>query len=54
MLNVSYDTSMLPQPAEMARKDWMGVLSISELIPAYDRRHTQVTRDGVLHFMVRD
>ncbi|MEG3002837.1 MAG: alpha-E domain-containing protein [Comamonas sp.] len=54
MLNVSYDTSMLPQPAEMARKDWMGVLSISELIPSYDRRHTQVSREGVMHFMVRD
>lgn len=54
MLNVSYDTSMLPQPAEQARKDWLGVLSISELIPAYSERYAQVTREAVLHFMVRD
>lgn len=54
MLNVSYDTSMLPQPSEMARKGWLGVLSISELIPAYSERYAQITRDDVLHFMVRD
>ena len=54
MLNVSCDTSMLPQSAEVARKDWLGVLSISELIPAYHSRHAKVTREGVLHFMVRD
>ncbi|MDR2324738.1 MAG: alpha-E domain-containing protein [Acidovorax sp.] len=54
MLRVSYETSMLPQPAEVVRKDWLGVLSISELIPAYYRRHEQVTRDDVLHFMVCD
>lgn len=54
MLNVSYDNSMLPQPMETARNNWIGILSISELIPAYHRRHEQVTREGVLHFMVRD
>ena len=32
----------------------MGLLSISELIPAYTARHGAVTRDGVLDFMVRD
>ncbi|MGE8320934.1 MAG: alpha-E domain-containing protein [Comamonas sp.] len=54
MLNVSYETSMLPQSQEAATKAWESVLSISELLPAYYQRHAQITRDGVLHFMVRD
>ena len=33
---------------------WQGVLSISELIPAYASRHGEVQREAVLHFMVRD
>jgi uncharacterized alpha-E superfamily protein len=54
MLNVSYDTSMLPQASQAARKAWQGVLSISELIPSYTRRHGEIQREAVLHFMVRD
>lgn len=54
MLNVSYDTSMLPQPPQTALKAWQGVLSISELIPSYTSRHGEVQREAVLHFMVRD
>ena len=33
MLNVSYETSLLPQTADVAKKGWEGLLSISELIP---------------------
>ncbi|QMV72926.1 alpha-E domain-containing protein [Comamonas piscis] len=54
MLNVSYETSMLPQSATAAAKAWQSVLSISELLPAYYERHGEITLDGVLHFMVRD
>ena len=54
MLNVSYDTSMLPQAQQAARKAWQGVLSISELIPSYTSRHGEVQREAVLHFMVSD
>ena len=54
MLNVSYDTSMLPQAPQAARKAWQGVLSISELIPSYTSRHGEVQREAVLDFMVRD
>lgn len=54
LLNVTYDTSMLPQAARKAQKDWQGVLSISELVPAYLEMHDEVTRDEVLHFMVRE
>jgi uncharacterized alpha-E superfamily protein len=54
MLNVVHETALLPQSAERAQEGWLGMLSISELIPAYTVRHGAVTRDGVLHFMVRD
>lgn len=54
MLSVSYETSLLPQSADVAQESWLGLLSISELIPAYTARHGEVTREGVLEFMVRD
>lgn len=54
MLSVSYEASMLPMRADEAQSIWQGVLSISELIPAYQARHSTITREGVLHFMVAD
>lgn len=54
MLNVVHETALLPQSAERAQEGWLGMLSISELIPAYTARHGAVRRDGVLDFMVRD
>ena len=54
MLNVSYETSLLPQSEAMAQEGWRGLLSISELIPAYTARHGEITPAGVLEFMVRD
>ena len=46
MLNVSYETSLLPQSADVAQKGWEGLLSISELIPAYTARHGEVNIVG--------
>lgn len=54
MLNVSYETSLLPQSADAAQEGWEGLLSISELIPAYTARHGRITPENVLEFMVRD
>ena len=54
MLSVSYDTSMIPMRPEDATRSWQGVLSISELIPAYQARFRDITRDNVLFFMVAD
>ncbi len=54
MLSVSYDTSMLPMRPDDAARTWQGVLSISELIPAYQARYRDITRDNVLFFMVAD
>ena len=54
MLNVSYEMSLLPQSADAAQAGWEGLLSISELIPAYTAKHGEVTPANVLEFMVRD
>ncbi|ABM41258.1 MAG: alpha-E domain-containing protein [Diaphorobacter nitroreducens] len=54
MLNVSYETSLLPQSDAQAQEGWRGLLSISELIPAYTARQGAITATGVLRFMVCD
>ena len=54
MLSVSYETSMLPMRPGGAVGAWQGVLSISELIPAYQARYRDITRENVLFFMVAD
>ena len=55
MLDVNYQTSMLPQSAAAAQVGWEGLLSISELQPSYTARYggTINPRD-VMDFMVRD
>ena len=54
MLDVNYQTSLLPQSAAVAQVGWQGLLSISELLPAYQAKHGDVTPKDVLEFMVRD
>lgn len=54
MLSVSYETAMLPLRAEDAGRIWQGVLSISELIPAFEARFRDITRENVLFFMMAD
>ena len=54
MLDVNYQTSMLPQPADMALQGWSGLLSISELTVAYSKKYKAVSARDVMEFMVRD
>ena len=54
MLDINYQTSLLPQSAEVAQLGWQGVLSISELRPAYFAKHERITPEGVMAFMVKD
>jgi len=54
MLDVNYQTSLLPQSAAVAQVGWQGLLSISELLPAYKSVHDAITPRGVLEFMVKD
>jgi uncharacterized alpha-E superfamily protein len=54
MLNVNYETSLLPQSAEATEQGWRGLLSISELTPAYLQRYQDFNGRDVMNFMVRD
>ncbi len=54
MLDVSYQTSLLPQSADMTEQGWRGLLSISELTEAFSQKYQQVTAQNVMDFMVRD
>lgn len=54
MLDVNYQTSLLPQSAAVAQVGWEGLLAISELMPAYKAKYGEVTPQHVLNFMVRD
>ena len=54
MLNVNYETSLLPQSAAVAQLGWQGLLSISELLPSYQSLYGDVTADKVMAFMVKD
>ncbi len=54
MLDVNYQTSLLPQSADRAEEGWAGVLGISELTAAFSKKHDAVTPADVMDFMVRD
>ncbi len=55
MLDVNYQTSLLPQSAAVAQAGWKGLLSISELKPAYAAKYgADINPRDVMDFMVRD
>jgi uncharacterized alpha-E superfamily protein len=54
MLDVNYQTSLLPQSAAVSKVGWQGMLSISELMPAYQAKHGEVEPQQVMKFMVKD
>ena len=54
LLDVNYQTSLLPLSAAMAQKGWQGLLSISELLPAYKEKYDSIHAKEVMDFMVKD
>ena len=54
MLDINYQTSLLPQSADMALQGWQGLLSISELTPNFSEKYKEATALNVMEFMVRD
>lgn len=54
MLDVNYQTSLLPQSTAVAQVGWKGLLSISELSSAYEGKYGGVNARDVMDFMVRD
>ncbi|MEN9865318.1 MAG: hypothetical protein RL748_908 [Pseudomonadota bacterium] len=54
MLDVTFQTSLLPQSEESAEQGWRAVLGISELQRAYDEKYPSVQAANVIDFMVRE
>ncbi len=54
LLDVNYQTTLLPQSDAVARAGWQGLLSISELLPAYKAKHDEIRAKDVMDFMVKD
>jgi uncharacterized alpha-E superfamily protein len=54
LLDVNYQTSLLPQSTATAQAGWQGLLSISELLPAYKEKHEVIRAKEVMDFMVKD
>ena len=54
MLDVNYQTSLLPQSTGVAQVGWQGLLSISELSPDSESKYGAISAREVMDFMVRD
>jgi len=54
MLDVNYQTSLLPQSADAAEKGWKGLLGISELSGDFATRYGTVNARNVMQYMVAD
>ncbi len=54
LLDVNYQTALLPQSTAAAQAGWQGLLSISELLPAYKEKHGDIRAKEVMDFMVKD
>jgi uncharacterized alpha-E superfamily protein len=54
MLDVNYQTALLPQSAGVAELGWRGLLSISELTADYTERYGAIDAAQVMNFMLRD
>ncbi|MGM9486178.1 alpha-E domain-containing protein [Ideonella sp. YS5] len=54
MLDVNYQTALLPQSAAVAEQGWQGLLSISELTDDYTKRYGGINPRQVMAFMVKD
>jgi uncharacterized alpha-E superfamily protein len=54
MLDINYQTALLPQSAAVAQVGLQGLLSISELLQPYLAKQGEITSKAVMEFMVKD
>jgi uncharacterized alpha-E superfamily protein len=54
MLDAQHQASMLPGGAEQALSQWEALLRRSELVDRYQARHSELTAERILDFMVSD
>ena len=54
MLDVNYQSALLPQSEAVAELGWRGLVSISELTADYTERYGEIDANKVMEFMVSD
>lgn len=54
MLDVNYQTSLLPQPSEYRDQSWRKLLIISKLEPAFLAQYSSTNQETILRFMIDD
>jgi uncharacterized alpha-E superfamily protein len=54
MMDVNYQTALLPQSDAVAQVGWQGLLSISELLHTYTEKYGAIQAHEVMDFMVKD
>ncbi|CAG9183644.1 hypothetical protein LMG23992_05037 [Cupriavidus laharis] len=54
MLDVNYQTALLPQGADAAEQGWRAMLDITELTPCYAARHGGLGHEAMIAFMAGD
>ena len=54
MLDVTFQTALLPRSKESAEQSLQAMLAISELQTAFDAKHDRLTTKNVIDFLVQD
>ena len=54
MLDVTYQTSLLPQPKEYLEQSWRKLLSVSHLEELFETHYQEMSRENILDFMITD
>jgi len=54
MLDVAYQTSLMPQPIEFADQSWRKLLNVSLLEDLFEKKYPSYSRENILEFMIFD
>ncbi len=54
MLDVAYQTSLMPQPIEFADQSWRKLLNVSLLEDLFEKKYSSYSRENILEFMIFD
>ena len=54
MLDVAYQTSLMPQSADLMEESWRKLLNVSLLEKLFETKYSQYNRENILQFMIFD
>lgn len=54
LLDVAYQTSLLPQPPDFMEKSWKKLLNVSLLEKLFEKKYVSYARENILEFMIND